>query len=91
MPSRRGIGLCAAGLCALSIALAVRSLVANLRISFAEHALGLIGGSIVAILPFVVIAALLARLAYRNLFWGRYVASRRTQTEHPNAAPPNER
>ena len=41
----------------------------------------LTGGGLAAVVMLFV-AALMAKLAYRNLFWARYVASQQRPTEH---------
>jgi hypothetical protein len=71
MNDRRVIGLAAAG----TVVVAIHGLVSIVRAALAEHSISLIvGGALPAVLM-VAVAAMMAKVAYRNLFWSRYVQS----------------
>ena len=90
MHNRRLIGACAAVLSVAALAVGVQTLIPGLRLAHADHSPTLAIDRILSAVPLILIAAGLAKLAFRNLFWERYIASVR-RTMGITTAPPNER
>lgn len=90
MRGRWFIGACAVTLAVVAIVFAVQGLIAGIRLSLATHSLVSATGGVFTAVPLGLCVYVLARLAYRNLFWSRYVASVRREADTA-IAPSNDR
>jgi hypothetical protein len=77
MMIRRTIGLVSLMLALYAIWLAADGLMPGVRDSLAYHSWGMATGPLVNAALMLFVASLMARVAYRNLFWTRFLASER--------------
>ena len=78
---RRLIGIIAVGIGAMAMIVAARALVPSLAAALSDRSAAPLAGGVLGAGVMLCVAVLMARLAYRNLFWGHYVASQRRRTE----------
>lgn len=87
---RRFIGLVAAGLTVAALVIGADGLIPSVRAALTNHSWSMAVGGLVGAGLMIFVALLTARIAYRNLFWSRYVASTRARAGIATT-PPNER
>jgi hypothetical protein len=78
---RRLLGILATGVALAATIVAARAFVPGVRAAIADRSMmPLAAGGLIAVVMLFV-AALMAHLAYRNLFWARFVEAQRRRLE----------